>query len=157
MQLTAEQIRQVLTYDPETGIFTWKKNGVIAGWSSPAGYVYIRVLGKLRGAHRLAWLCVHGEMPPKNIDHINRQPGDNRLANLRPCSQRQNCANASTRRDNSTGLKGVNLMPHGRYRALIRVGGRVKHLGMFSSATEAHAAYMKAAIEHRGEFACGGA
>lgn len=157
MQITVDQIKAVLNYDPETGVFTWIKNGRVAGWANPLGYVYIRVLGKLRQAHRLAWLYVHGEFPAENIDHKNRVPGDNRISNLRPCTQRQNLANTATRRDSTTGIKGVNLMPHGRYRAMISRDGRMKHLGMFASAAEAQAAYLNAAREMRGEFACGGA
>lgn len=157
MQITAEMFRDVLDYDPLTGVFTWKTNGRIVGWSDPAGYIYIRVFGKLRQAHRIAWLVVHGEWPKENIDHRNRRPWDNRIANLRECTQKQNLANTTVRRDSRTGLKGVTKMPHGRFRAQINQDGKQRHLGMFATAEEAHSAYVTAALALRGEFASEGA
>jgi hypothetical protein len=143
-----------LHYDPETGIFEWKSSGRgrkrRAGNLAPSGYRSIRINSVSYYEHRLAWLAVYGELPPSGIDHINGNPQDNRIANLRLASQRQNMANARGHRDSLSGLKGAHYHRK-RGKWFSRVDG--KFLGYFSTPQEAHAAYCAAAQLHFGEFA----
>lgn len=158
--LTAERARELLDYDPETGVFTWKvdrgpkKAGELAGVVAPRGYIKIRVDWNLHQAHRLAWLLTHGEWPTEHIDHINGNPSDNRISNLRQATQAQNLQNTRRRRDNKSGFKGVGFHNRkGCWRSEIRINGRRTFLGYFACPTAAHIAYCKAAKEHFGEYA----
>ena len=113
-ELTAEYLRSILHYDQETGIFTRKvstsnrvKVGDVAGSPDGHGYLQITVQSRPYQAHRLAWLYMNGEWPKLNIDHINRNPSDNRLVNLRDVTQKQNQQNASKSSSNTSGHTGV--------------------------------------------------
>ena len=88
--LTQSELKELLNYNPQTGIFTRKthlnkhcKINDIAGHKTKHGYVTINIKSKIYYAHRLAWLYVHGEMPKNVIDHINRIKHDNSAKNLR--------------------------------------------------------------------------
>jgi hypothetical protein len=156
--LTADQLRAVLHYDPDTGIFTrliphaGLKQGDRAGGLRTDGYVVIRVRGEMFKAHRLAWLYMTGEWPDGYIDHINMVRADNRWSNLRLATWAQNQQNTARRSDNRSGFKGVGWHKDaGKWCARIKLGGRTKHIGLFATPEEAHAAYCRAA-EERGEF-----
>jgi len=102
--VTAARLREVLDYNPETGIFTNRIRrgskgaaGAEAGTLTPTGYRNIVIDGRLYPAHRLAWLYVHGTMPKWTIDHINHRRDDNRIANLRDVPHRENCQNREAR------------------------------------------------------------
>jgi hypothetical protein len=159
--MTSERLRELLHYDPATGVFTRlvKTNrnvrvGDVAGWVNRRGYRYISVDGRLYFAHRLAWLYVTGEWPADQIDHINGIPGDNRWANLRLATGSQNQANARKRADNTSGYKGICWHgPKRKWQARIWVNSRNKSLGYFDSPADAHAAYVVAAQHHFGSFA----
>jgi hypothetical protein len=103
MTLTAERLREILGYDPETGLFTRLvrtgriRAGEVAGTAHSRGYRSIVIDGRVYLSHRLAWLYVHGEWPPEQIDHINRNRADNRLVNLRAAKQSQNNVRAAER------------------------------------------------------------
>lgn len=158
--LTAERLREVLNYDPETGIFTWRKMnrrhwllGTVAGARHSGGYVRIYVNGREHYGHRLAWLYIHGEWPPEQIDHINGIRTDNRIENLRPATVSQNHVNTKLRDDNTSGLKGVSIHSTSkRWRARLHCNGVEKHLGFFNTKDEASEAYQRAAAEHYGDF-----
>lgn len=68
-------VMEVLHYEPDTGQFTWKvesrRRSIKAGYPNSHGYIFIRVRGRDYAAHRLAWLLVHGDWPPDQVDHIN--------------------------------------------------------------------------------------
>lgn len=113
-ELTAEILREELSYNPETGEFKRLKarGGRPVGSSSgyinkTTGYVLIEVCGKTYLAHRLAWLHVHGNWPKYTIDHINRCRPDNRLSNLRDIEHCENGRNTGIRISNTSGVTGV--------------------------------------------------
>lgn len=156
--LTAERLRSLLKYDAETGVFVWLvstngriKVGDIAGSFNNKGYVAIGCDGKERKAHRLAWLWTHGAWPSEQIDHIDGNKANNRLANLREVTNTENQQNRRrARRDNkSTGLIGAKLhRKTGKYMASIDVNKQRLYLGLHDTAELAHEAYVKAKREH---------
>jgi len=158
---TAERLRKLLNYDPKTGIFTWRvapvkwiSPGDPAGYSERSAYVRIGIFGRYYRAHRLAWLYVHGEWPPSMIDHINGDPSDNRLANLRVATASQNQGNAKPRKDNAYGTKGVTWhKSHKKWQARIVIDGKQTHLGHFADKQAAIETYRRAAEAQFGEFA----
>ena len=158
---TAAEVRRLLDYDQETGVFRWKvattnrvKVGQVAGsLSTTTGYLTITIAGKHFNASNLAGLHVTGEWPAKLVDHRNRNRTDNRFDNLRLASYSQNSANGPVHKDSKTGLRGVTLHKPGRWRAQIRVGADRIHLGLFDDPASAHAAYCAASTKHFGEFA----
>lgn len=113
--ITPEKIKEALSYDPETGIFTWvgsKRigwNGKPAGSPHPRGYIHIKINDNSYKAHRLAWFFVYGEWPTNHIDHINGITGDNRIANLREATRSENLANRKLNKNNTSGIKGVHF------------------------------------------------
>lgn len=149
-EITAEQLRELLVYDPETGRFTWRvalpgqKAGSPAGCLDSYGYVVIRINGANRKAHRLAWLHTYGTLPDGQVDHINRERADNRIANLRSATVQENQHNQSdARRGNKAGLLGVSPK-RGKWRAQIKVDGKKLHIGTFDTPEAAHEAYLEA-------------
>jgi hypothetical protein len=162
MKLTVERARQALRYEPETGEFYWRvwtTARVVVGARAgtirpPNGYRVVTVDGEKIYEHRLAWFYVHGCWPVDQIDHINGERADNRIANLREAVGSQNVGNTRQRVDSSTGIKGVTFHKRdNRWQAQISVRGKHRHLGQFKTREEAQAAYAKAATEHFGEFA----
>jgi hypothetical protein len=156
--ITQSRLKELLNYDPETGVFTWAvkraavKPGDIAGCTSE-GYWLIKVHGKMYQAHRLAWLWVHGAFP-EMIDHINGVTSDNRLCNLRAATNSQNQANSRMRVNNTSGHKGVVWDKQCRkWAARINVRNRRLYLGVFDNIDAASAAYSAAAKKYFGEFA----
>jgi hypothetical protein len=159
--VSCDELRALLDYDPETGVFTWRvktnsraMRGSNAGTVGHDGRVTIRIRNRRYRAHRLAWLYVHGEWPTQEIDHINGDPGDNRIANLRVATRAQNLSNRPRQCNNKSGHKGVYLdRRRGKWQAQMMICGKSKHLGSFDAIEDAAAAYRAASIEHFGEFA----
>lgn len=148
-----EALRQNLSYDPETGVFRWAlprsrvRVGQIAGYSTRDGYKGIEFNGKSYLQHRLAWMYVYGEEIDGEIDHINGDRADNRIANLRVVTRAQNCQNRhNVRSDSKTGVLGASFN-EGTFRAEIVVYGVRKFLGRFKTAEEAGRAYLAAKAE----------
>ncbi|HWP55644.1 MAG TPA: HNH endonuclease [Pyrinomonadaceae bacterium] len=158
--LTIERLRNVLAYDPLTGIFTWingpndrLRAGLRAGRTIAKGYISIRLDGRAYLAHRLAWFYRFGTWPAHQIDHINGRPSDNRLENLREADNHQNSANRKVR--SAHGVKGVKRTKSGRWEAKLQHKGQFYALGTFDTIEEAGAAYLAKAKEIHGEFARG--
>lgn len=153
------RLKDVLDYDPETGVWTWLQGwyaGKRAGTTGKKGYRQIWVDGKQFLSARLAWFYMTGEWPSALVDH--KKPGfeyrsDDRWANLRLATHGQNGAN---RLSANSMLKGVQRRPSGKFTA--RIGGQARiYLGTHDSAEGAHAAYLVKAREVYGEFAQGDA
>ena len=144
-ELTAEYLRSVLHYDPATGIFTRKvststnaKVGAVAGCRGGRGYLRIQLQGRKYLAHRLAWLYVYGEWPEDQLDHINRNRSDNRRANLREVTNKQNLQNAGKRSDNTSGHPGIYWhKQRSKWVARIMHNQKHIHLGCFNTLEEA--------------------
>lgn len=154
--------RKRLVYEPETGIVRWRMTG--RGWRkatneagsvSSNGYRIIKVDGVTRGAARIIWAMVTGKMPAEEIDHKDLDQSNNRWNNLREATRTQNGVNRRLPKNNTSGLRGVH---HHRYSksnpwlARISLGNQSVHLGVYPTAAEAHAAYVKAAKAAYGEF-----
>jgi len=142
-------LRQVLRYEPDTGILFWTdkahksvKNKQ-AGTPDHRGYVIVRFMGKAYKAHRLAWLLIHGEWPSQMIDHIDGNASNNIWSNLRDVSNQINqCNRHKARADSKSGLVGASPFRN-KWKAQIKRGGVIKYLGLFDTAQEAHEAYKK--------------
>jgi hypothetical protein len=161
--VTQEMLRRHFRYWPITGRFTRLDRSVKRGQPKRLyadiqdhgdGYRTISFMGRRWLAHRLAWLYVHGQWPPDGfvIDHINRDPGDNRLANLRLATHGQNNANSGARKHNRLGVKGVTVRGKKYFVQLSLKKSRI-YVGTFDTIEEAAAAYADAARKHHGEFA----
>lgn len=154
-----EELDAALRYDPDTGKLYWKidrpgpqRADGEAGWCDQLGYVAIMYNYRTYMAHRIVWLLAHREWPAHMIDHINGNPSDNRLSNLRPATDAQNQANRRAKAKSATGLKGVRRFRN-RFQAAINVDGKREFLGSFKEAADAAAAYERAAERIHGEFA----
>lgn len=153
-KLNIDELKSVLHYNEDTGEFHWKahkycvKPGDKAGTTDASGYIKITLNYKSHLAHRLAWFYVHGKFPEAEIDHINRNRSDNRIANLRLAQRFQNSQNQGKKK-NASGFPGVTWhSQRNKWRSEIRIDGRKKHLGLFDSICEAKEAYEKAKALH---------
>jgi hypothetical protein len=150
----AERLRALFLYDPHDGSFTRKRTtapnacaGDVAGTAMTNGYVGLHFNGGLKYAHRLAWLYMMDEWPPKGyeIDHRNRVKNDNRWKNLRLATRSQNSANKA-------GVKGFRKTRSGKWHASIQVQCRTINLGVFENHQAAKAARLAAEEKYFGEF-----
>lgn len=142
--ITAEQIRERYTYSPDTGEFKAKplKHARLYATSfgriSPSGYLVCTIGGRTYKMHRLAWLYVHGRFPEKGIDHINGIKTDNRICNLRECTQSENL-------QNRTDVKGAyRRKGSSRWTAQIGIQKKYITLGTFDTYELARQAYVEA-------------
>lgn len=145
--ITQAELKELLTYNRDTGIFTWnaltnprmRSNGV-AGYTKANGYVLIKLRGKQYLAHRLAWLCVHGAFPSGLLDHIDRDPSNNRIENLRAATPVQNGGNRTINRTNISGYRGVSYNKAARkYYGFMNIDNRNAYLGSFETPEAASA------------------
>jgi hypothetical protein len=156
--MVQDELKSLVNYDCETGVFTWKVKrwrcapGDIIGTPDKDGYLTVKINQTRYKLHRLAWLYVHGEWPKNCIDHVNGLKTDNRISNLRDVTKRENSYNVkkASRNNKHSGLLGVSYVATQRYNiknrwlALIRVDGKSKRIGSYSTAQEAHEAYLAA-------------
>ena len=119
-------LHELLSYDPETGILIWRKRdlkwfkskrdcdawntryaGKITNYIHKFGYVVVRLQGRRVRAHQIAYAMATGEWPKLQIDHINGDRADNRIANLRHVDHATNCKNTKRHKHNTSGTSGV--------------------------------------------------
>lgn len=152
--LSAQYLRKVLDYAPETGRFTWRisvphsprKAGDDAGTFDVEGYRRIVIQHKSYRAHRLAWLYLHDEWPLLQIDHVNGDKADNRIANLRLVTTSQNQQNLkAAHRDSASGVLGIVwVKKRKKWEARVRLNGKSYYAGQFDDPQEAHKSYVRA-------------
>lgn len=169
MTITADELRKLIHYDPETGIFTWLPREVInpfvATWNTKYagkstgsigshGYPAIGIHGIKYLSHRLAWLYMTGEWPPKMIDHKDTKKINTKWDNLRCATREQNYANKGLSNRNTSGFKGIYLHKHsGLWHATSMRNRKKLSLGYFTTPEEAAMAYAAFAKDFDGEFA----
>lgn len=150
--MNAEQLRELVHYDPATGAFTRYRAGPgrIGGHGglNSKGYMRMSLLHRLYACHRLAWLYVYGEWPNGHLDHINGVRSDNRIENLRVASMRLNAENQRqampTNKLGVLGVRRTTAKTVSRYAADICTNGKSRRIGTFGTPEEAHAAYVAA-------------
>lgn len=154
--ITQERLKEFLRYDPSTGSFIWLvsrnsrggvvKIGATASYINKAGYISIRLDKKSYLAHRLAHLYMTGKWPENDMDRIDSVRTNNAWSNLREATRSENMQNQKKpRSNNTTGFLGVHFYKErGNYTSKIKVNGKVKHLGYFTTPEEAHGAYIDA-------------
>jgi hypothetical protein len=148
--MNQDLLQQYFDYNPEVGDLVWKVNkqgryarvGNIAG-TKQHDALYVGVDGLIYPAHRLVWLMVYGKWPDNQVDHINGDPYDNRIDNLRDVNGSINQQNRrKSQCNNNTGFLGVTQYGS-RFYTQINKGGKNYQLGHYGSAEEAHAVYLK--------------
>jgi hypothetical protein len=156
--LTLERLQELFDYDPITGWFTNRsrrgcaKAGRRAGAHAHSGYRRLTIDYKRYYEHHLAWFYIYGQWPLGEMDHVDGNPGNNAITNLRLCNRSQNNCNAK-RPTGQSGLRGAYLNKRNlQWFSQIQHGGQVKFLGTFGSPEEAHEAYETAAKNLHGEF-----
>lgn len=157
--MSVGDIRDLIDYNPETGVLTAKANfsgrqaGSVIGSQTWQGYYAFSLFGKKCFAHRLAWLLHYGEWPSQPIDHINGIKTDNSIRNLRLCSLSQNQFNKPTQKNNTTGVKGVYWNKRDkRYVASVQFNGKKYSAGHHKDIDSAKEAVMKLREKLAGEF-----
>lgn len=166
--ITHERLLEILHYEPETGVFTWRVKtthrvnvGARAGSTMKArGRMSARwalsIDGKNYLASRVAWFYMTGAWPIFEIDHKNTNSLDDSWDNLRQSTRQQNEINKGRYRNNRAGFKGVYAVPGGKFRASIHRNYKRKSLGAFDTPEAAGAAYAAAAMAIDGQFARSG-
>lgn len=142
---TQAQIKELLHYDPKTGIFRWRYSIArrvrpwdIAGTKTNLGYVRIKIGQEKYMAHRLAWVCVTGEQPVHEVDHIDGVGVNNAWENLREATTKQNKENLPLSKKNTSGFRGVSWSKkHKKWRAVAGHNKKFIHIGFFDTAEEA--------------------
>ena len=141
--LTHQTLLKRLSYNQYTGIFIRNSTGKPAG-TKKSRYVQIAIDGKQFYAHRLAWLYIYGAFPLLNIDHINGNKRDNRIANLREATVSENGQNRGKQANNKSGYKGVYWSNKAnRWVASIRKNNKTIYIGSFLDPKKAYDAYIQ--------------
>lgn len=154
MTLTQHRLKELLHYNPDTGVMTWKVHQGCMMTGQEAGaivklkhshYIHIQIDRKLIYLHRLAFLYMTGAMPRNDMDHKDGDGLNNKWVNLRPCTRAENCQNHALRSDSRSGFVGVGWHKSaGKWRARIKLNGREIFLGCFDDPEQASLAYLAA-------------
>ena len=153
-QIGVDRLRAALTYDPKTGEIKNQRSGAhCLARPDRKGHLAGKIAGRHFKAHRVAWALHYGHWPKADIDHINGNPADNRISNLRLATNQQNQFN-SKGRSGSSKFKGVSWKAADKkWQVRISIGGKLKHAGYFTKEEDAARAYDKLAALHYGDFA----
>lgn len=146
---TREELLERFTYCADDG--TLISDGKEAGYVMGSGYRLCSVKKQRIYAHRIIWCMMTGSWPSMEIDHANGKKSDNRWSNLRLATRQQNAMNRAADSTNKSGFKGVSFHK-GKWRAVIKAGGKHKHLGYFNDPSTASIAYLNASKSEHGEF-----
>lgn len=160
--LDQKTLFELFEYDSVTGIFVWKTRplshfkskssaktcntrmaGKPVGTIDGRGYYHVNVWGKFYRLHRLAWVYVYGEQPNGIVDHIDRNPLNNAITNLRLTDNTGNNLNRSANKNAVSRYKGVSRHTHGRWQAQTKIKGKPYHLGLFDTEKDASDAYVE--------------
>ncbi len=150
-QPTALRLLNVFGYNKDGSLF-WKTKagngriaaGTLAGYPTTCGGRKVMYQKKAYWVHHIVWLMHNGNLPTQFVDHINGDRSDNRIENLRLCSQSENMQNRSRHGIGESNLLGAHKRRGGKWEAAITLRGQKQWLGVFSTAEEAHAAYLSA-------------
>ena len=161
-EISVDALRDLLSYDAETGLLTWRVRrgrvevGQAAGNPMKSGYLQVMIGGRTYLAHRLAWLHHFGRWPDGDVDHINRVRTDNRVENLRECPRSANMANSKCHEDNQLGVKGVCWHPAAKkWKASVMCRGKTS-FQYFDSVGSANAWVRSERARLHQHFACHG-
>lgn len=147
--MSVERARELFNYDPETGTITNRTNrsrapaGAQSGYVRPDGYRTIRADHTAYLAHRVAWLLYYGEWPTQHIDHVDQNPSNNVIANLRECDDAENAQNLAPKGYGTSGYLGVTRYHHDptKWVAKIKKAQKAYNLGIYNCRTAAYVAY----------------
>lgn len=161
MTITQEELKKLLHYHPETGVFTWKikrsnkiKIGQVAGnlWINTHNnkkYRRLYIDGKLYYSHRIAWLYMTGFLPIDQIDHIDGDGTNNRYLNLREVSDADNHKNQKKYISNSSGITGISWNSNaGKWQCSIQSSNKSIYLGLYGHIFDAVCARKNAEIKY---------
>jgi len=158
--MTQARLKEILHYDPLTGVFTNRVSrsgvyaGEVAGWQHVKGYWYVCVDGINIKGHHAAWLYMTGEWPVGLVDHRDRNKAHNAWLNLRSATNAENCRNLGLSKRNTSGVRGVHWYKKlSKWAASIRVDRKLIHLGFFAGLDDAAQARREAELKYFGEFA----
>lgn len=149
------RLDELLSYDAETGLLTWKfsrgsrKAGSEAGGMGSQGYMTISIDGRLYKSHRVVMVIAGFDVDGMQVDHINGNRSDNRLCNLRVVNQNGNARNIRTATARSrSGVLGVRIRGSGKWEAQLSINNKNYRLGTFDTKEEAYSAYVQAKRKH---------
>lgn len=150
--ITAQQLRDEVHYNPETGVFTRRLSGETIGHVDGAGYVCFRCIGKIRLAHRMAYFYMTGRLP-ETVDHIDQNKANNEWRNLREATNAENQWNKGMTKRNTSGVKGVYWNGKlKRWVAEIRHNNEKHYVGSFVDLEAATSAIAKKRKDLQGAF-----
>ena len=139
-KLELAKLYEALYYNPDTGNFSSKLHAGVRMRCIIAnnGYIYVCYGGKKYAAHRLAWFYYHGRWPKEEVDHVNGNPSDNRIKNLREATREQNTHNQRLRKNNTSGIRCVSKnRANGKWKVQIWRFGQRFQLGEYADKSEA--------------------